>query len=144
MKLWKNAQKKGPYDVPCKCGFVFIVSHAVIHRQLDCPSCGRVIWYERNLKGDKRAVFPVGRFKGKKELERRLYAKARANVQDRPAPKKDKEPSSLRGNKSAGVDKVNGQKAKDRPVLGKDSGLSRATGKAHGTSRKVKKARVAK
>jgi hypothetical protein len=71
---------KGPYEVLCKCGNRFLVSHSVIHRLLNCPACKRSIYYERDKKGVTRTSVPVGRFKSKKEFEGRLLDVARKDL----------------------------------------------------------------
>jgi hypothetical protein len=135
---------KGPYEVVCKCGFKTLVSHSVVHRLLTCNHCKRTTYYERDLKGTTRINTPVGRFQSKKELERRLYARAKANLQYGQASTEDKESSRLRSNKDSDSNKVHRSEDADRSVLRSDKGLHDASIPAHAVSGKVKKARMAK
>lgn len=134
-----------PYQVKCKCKHIFLVSHSVVHRCLYCPVCGRYTYYERNLKGNQRYTEVCGRFKSKKELERRLYVRAKKDpIFDRPSSKKNKESSSLRGVKDSNTDKADRPKDAIRPVQRANKGLHNATGSSHKVSRKVEKSGLAK
>lgn len=142
-----HSMPKGPYEVLCKCGNRVLVSHSVMWRLLTCNVCGRTTRYERDLPGTTRVSVPVGRFKSKKELERRLYARAKETCPDLfngSSPTEDKESVSVRDNKDSDFNSVNRSEDAVRPVLRSDKRLHNVTRQAHGVSGKVKKARVAK
>ena len=105
-----------PNTVDCYCGYVFTVSRKVIARLLVCPNarCGRNYWYEKDLDNTTK-VEPIGRYKSKKERERRLneYAKkysgiftADEHLQGGQESKEDKESRSLRAKKLTNSAKV--------------------------------------
>lgn len=138
---------KPPYEVECKCGYKFRVSHSVLWRLLDCPECGRSTHYERNLKGDIRTTKQIGRFRSKKEMERRLYALAKESSPDlyhESDFKTDKISPRVQVEKDSSADKADGSKDIHRPVRSSDKGLSDATGTARGVGKETGKGRVAR
>jgi hypothetical protein len=137
------------YDVICKCGHKFIVSHTVIGKLLNCPECLLSIRYDRDLSGKVRTTIKVGKFKDSEELERRLYETAQdalgtGRSGSGPAPSKDKEPSRVPGIEDSNPHKINGPANEGGPVLNPPKGVSKPAGRPHKPSGEAKKARVAK
>lgn len=136
-----------PYEVKCKCNHTFLVSHSVLWRSLTCPECNRTTWYERNLKGDVRTTKVIGRFKSKKEIERRVYALAKDSATDlfnQSEPTEDQESVGLPVDQDPNNDSPDGSEDQGGSVRSEHQGLPSDTRGTRRSSEEVGKGRLAK
>lgn len=136
-----------PYEIQCKCQNTLLVSHSVVWRAITCSFCGRTWWYERNLKGDVRTTKLIGRFRSKKEIERRVYALAQSSAKDlfnKPESTPAQESPSVQDQEDTGNDPVDGSKDTGGSVRSSDQGLPVATRNTRRSSQEVGKRRLAK